>query len=356
MLSFRFQDPWWLLLLIPLALVGCLIYRRQKRTAILYSDTTILASLPVTLALRLKRFVPWILYAGMILAIIALARPQKGLEKFRVRSEGIAMEMCLDRSGSMSTEDFKLDGKRVDRLTAVKSVFTDFVEGDEDLGLAGRPDDLIGLIAFGGYADAKCPLTLDHAALIKMLDAVEIPKPIRDSTGQEVATDFYKEESNTAIGDALVLAVDRLKDADAKSKVIVLLSDGRSNTGIVEPAEAAKAAKAYGIKIYTIGIGGTQNQTQIVQTRYGLMQQIIEGVDEDTLKLIAKETGGKYFNATTTGALEKVYEDIGKLEKTENQGKIYKEYAELYNFFLLPGLCLIALQVVLVSTRFRSLP
>ena len=183
MLSFRFQDPWWLLLLIPLALVGYLILRRQKSTAIVYSDATILATLPVTMALRLKRFVPWVLYAGMVLAVVALARPQQGLEKFRMRSEGIAMEMCIDRSGSMEAEDFTLDKKQVDRLTAVKSVFKDFVEGDDAIGLPGRPNDMIGLIAFGGFADAKCPLTLDHKALITLLDAIQLPKPILDSTG-----------------------------------------------------------------------------------------------------------------------------------------------------------------------------
>jgi len=347
MLSFRFQDPWWLLMLIPLALVGYLMYRRQQRTAIVYSDVTILATLPLTMAMRLKRFVPWVLYAGMILAVVALARPQQGLEKFRVRTEGVAMEMCIDRSGSMKADDFTLDGKRVDRLTAVKSVFEDFVEGDEKAGLTGRPDDLIGLIAFGGFADAKCPLTLDHKALVTLLDSVQLPKPIIDSAGRQIATRFTEEESATAIGDALVLAVDRLKDSDAKSKVIILLSDGASNTGVVAPPEAVEAAKAYGIKVYTIGIGNPIAEMRL-PPEYRM--------DEATLKMIAGETGGKYFLATNTGALEKVYAEIDELEKTKHEGRVYKEYAELYRFFLLPGLCLIALQVVLVSTRFRSLP
>lgn len=355
MLNFRFQDPWWLLLLILLALIGYLIYRRQKRTAIVYSDVTVLATLPMTMALRMKRFVPWVLYAGMFLGIIALARPQQGLEKTRLRSEGIAMEMCIDRSGSMEAEDFTLDGKRVDRLTAVKSVFKDFVEGNESLGLEGRHDDLIGLIAFGGFADAKCPLTLDHDALITVLDAIQIPKPALDSTGRPIAPRMYELETSTAIGDALVLAVDRLKESKAKSKVIVLLSDGASNTGEVAPPEAVEAAKAYGVKIYTIGIGDP-NAMQTVQTMLGPMRQPAAEMDEATLEMIADETGGKYFLATSTGALENVYAEIDQLEKTKNEGRVYKEYAELYHFFLLPGLCLIALQVVLVSTRFRSLP
>ena len=355
MLSFRFQDPWWLLLLIPLALIGYLIYRRQKSTAIVYSDTTILATMPVTMAMRLKQFVPWVLYGGMILAIIALARPQQGLEQFRQRSEGIAMEMCIDRSGSMETEDFTLDGKEVNRLTAVKDVFKDFVQGDDKIGLQGRPNDLIGLIAFGGFADAKCPLTLDHDALVTVLDSVKLPKPILDSSGRPIAQGMYQEESSTAIGDALILAVDRLKHSDAKSKVIILLSDGASNTGIVTPPEAAEAAKAYGIKVYTIGIGDP-NATRTVQTMFGPVRGPAAEMDEATLKMIASETSGKYFLAKNTGALEKVYAEIDKLEKSKNEGRVYKEYAELYHYFLLPGLCLIALQVVLTSTRFRSLP
>lgn len=341
----RFQDPWWLLLLMPLALIGYLIYRRQKSTAIVYSDATILATLPVTMAMRLKRFVPWILYSGMCLAIIALARPQHGLEKFRVRAEGIAMEMCIDRSGSMVEEDFILDGKRVDRLTAVKSVFKDFVKGDEDLDLKGRSEDMIGLIAFGGFVDAKCPLTLDHTALVKVLDSIQIPKPILDSTGRPIALNFHDIEQATAIGDALIMAVDRLKESDAKSKVIVLLSDGASNADVVKPPEAVEAAKAYGIKVYTIGIG---NPNAMLFSE--------NEMDVATLKMIANETGGKYFLATSTGALKNVYAEIDQLEKTANESRVYKEYAELYHFFLLPGLCLIAIQVVLTSTRFRSLP
>ncbi|MGD9126325.1 MAG: VWA domain-containing protein [Planctomycetia bacterium] len=343
------------MLLIPLALIGYFIYRRQKGTAIVYSDATILATLPVTMMLKIKRIVPWILYGGMVLAILALARPQQGLERSRVRTEGIAMEMCIDRSGSMKEDDFILDRKRVDRLTAVKSVFRDFVEGDETLGLQGRPNDLIGLIAFGGFADAKCPLTLDHEALVQILDTIQVPAPIRDRSIYEIDPAFHEQERLTAIGDALVLAVDRLKDSKAKSKVIVLLSDGASNTGVVKPEEAVEAAKAYGIKIYTIGIGDP-NPARLLRMPRGPMLQPGGEMDEATLKMLANETGGKYFLATTTGALEKVYAEINQLEKTKIENRVYREYAELYHMFLLPGLCLITLQVVLVSTRFRSLP
>ena len=152
-----------------------------------------------------------------------------------------------------------------------------------------------------------------------------------------------------------MLAVDRLKDSDAKSKVIVLLSDGASNAGLVTPPEAVEAAKAYGIKIYTIAIGDP-NGMQTIQTMLGPMRQPAGEMDVETLKMLAGETGGKYFLAKNTDALEKVYAEIDQLEKSKNEGRVYKEYAELYHFFLLPGLCLIALQVVLVSTRFRGLP
>ena len=373
--GFRFHDPVWLLLLIPLAVLAVVMLRRRGRAAVLYSDVAMLRALPVTMASRVKRLLPWLWFAGMVFLIIALARPQYGREEFRVRTEGIAVEMCIDRSGSMQAMDFEIDGRRVDRLTAVKDVFREFVSGDKqpqtDDGksdgkkrrpgggkLPGRPDDQIGLIAFGGYANAKCPLTLDHDALLSVLDTVKIPQPIHNSQGEVINERLLREEMSTAIGDALALAVDRLKDVKAKSKVIILLSDGESNAGVLEPAEAAEAAKAYGIKVYTIGVGSTGEAPFPAIDALG-RKVLVRGsvkLDEETLKMLAETTGGRYFNATNTAALEEVYAEIDKLEKSETKGRLYSKYGELYRWAMWPGLAAILLAVVLFATRFRSLP
>ncbi len=356
MTGFRFQDPLWLLALVAVAAVGVAAMRRRRGVAVLYSDVRLVKRLPVTLALRVKRLLPWLRMVGLALIVVALARPQQGLEQFRIRTEGVAIQMCIDRSGSMQAMDFHLDGRQVNRLTAVKQVFRDFVAGKDQL--AGRPNDLIGLVEFGGYADSKCPLTLDHGALLQVLDTVKIPEPIRDSAGRVINHHLYEEDMSTALGDAVVLAVDRLKDIQAKSKVIILLSDGKQTAGVVEPAEAAKTAKTYGIKIYTIGVGSTGLAAIPAFDLFGnlsLQPQHVE-LDEETLRMLADTTGGRYFHAEDTATLEHIYAEIDRLEKSRSEGRLYTEYRELYLYALLPGLGLILLESVLVSTRFRSLP
>ena len=356
MSGWRFQDPLWLLLAAPLVLLVVLAVRHQRRYAMLYSSARLLKGLPTTMALRCKRLLPWIRLAGLLLLTVALARPQRGLREFRVRSEGIAIQMCLDRSGSMQALDFRLEGERVDRLTAVKDVFRKFVAGGGTL--PGRQDDLIGLVAFGGFAEGKSPLTLDHGALLEVLDSIEIPQPARDSQNPSINRRFWEEELATAIGDAVALAVDRLKDVKAKSKVIILLSDGESNAGVVYPQEAAQTAKTYGIKIYAIGVGTTGQAPFPDVDLFGrkiLVPQMVR-LDEDTLKMLAKETGGQYFHAEDSRGLEEVYASIDQLEKTATESRLYSEYRELYQWFMLPGLGLVLLVAVLSCTRFRSLP
>jgi len=356
MMGFQFQDPTWLLLLLPLALLAWLAMRRSRGVAVLFSNLDIPRSLPVTLALRTKRLLPYLAIAGTAVLIFALARPQRGREEFRILTEGVAIEMCVDRSGSMQAMDFGVKGNRVNRLAAVKKVFNDFVQGKD--GLPGRPDDQIGLIAFGGYADDECPLTLDHGVLSQIVETVQIPKPIYDKQGRVINARLLEEEQLTAIGDAVALAVDRLKPIKAESKVIILLSDGEQTAGLVSPHEAAEAAKAYGIKIYSIGIGSTgrapfpavdpSGRTVLVPAEVRL--------DEQTLKQMAETTGGRYFNARSTKALEEVYGEIDKLEKSRTKGRLYTEYRELYQYPALAGLGMILLGIVLASTRFRSLP
>ncbi|NQT16945.1 MAG: VWA domain-containing protein, partial [Planctomycetes bacterium] len=333
MTGFRFQDPLWILLLAPLAVLGVLAILRQRRVAVLYSDVSILGTLPVTMALRAKRLLPWVRLLGLALVIVALARPQRGREEFRIRTEGIAIQMCIDRSGSMQATDFHLDGQQVDRLTAVKRVFRDFVAGEGRL--PGRPDDLIGLVAFGGYAESKCPLTLDHGALVQVLDTVqmaELRQTLQDENLdrrmpkalQQQLRAALQEETLTAVGDAVALAVDRLQDVKAKSKVIILLSDGKSNAGAVDPVAAAEAAKTFGIKVYAVGIGSTGWARVPVQDRFGrtYFERTWVELDEEALQNLAQTTGGRYFNAKDTKALEQVYTEIDALEKTLSEGRL----------------------------------
>lgn len=354
--GFRFQDPLWMLLLIPLIACGWLAIRRQRRSVVMYSSIEILKALPQTLALRVKRLLPWLKIVGLGLVVVALARPQHGREEFRVRTEGVSIEMCVDRSGSMLAQDFVLDQDRVNRLEAVKHVLHQFVAGDGEFD--GRPDDLIGVVGFGGFADAVCPQTLDHGALLEVLKSLEVAAPVRDATGRVINADLLREEQATAIGDAVALAVDRLKDVEAKSKVIILLSDGENTAGVVEPQEAAEAAESFGVKIYSVGVGTTGMAPFPAVDPFGrdVLSPRPVRLDETTLKMLAETTGGRYFNAQDTQTLEQVYAEIDKLEKTETEGRLYTEYRELFQYWMVSGLCCVLLEVLLASTRFRSLP
>jgi Ca-activated chloride channel family protein len=354
----RFQSPLWLLVLLALGLMGVLAVRRQRRAAVLYSDVSLLRTLPATLALRVKRALPWVRLLGLALVITALARPQHGIEEFRIQAEGIAIQMCIDRSYSMAALDFNLDGQQVDRLTIVKRVFRDFVMGKGKL--EGRKNDLVGLVTFGGFVEPKCPLTLDHGALVQVLEQVEIPRPIFDSRGRVINERLLQEDSATAIGDALALGANRLKDVQAKSKVMILLTDGEQTAGVLKPDEGAKVAKTLGVKVYTIGIGhnGLVPIPEPMPDAFGrrVIRQQVFPLDEQTLKGIADTTGGKYFSAEDAEGLENVYAEIDQLEKSPSEGRLYSEYHEWYQYFMFPGLGLILLEIVLAGTRFRSLP
>jgi len=323
MIDFRLQDPWWLLLLIPLGWLGLRASRRRDGAAILYSEVSLLSLLSETRAQQWKWLVPWVRTGGIALLVAAMARPQCGQEEFRVRAEGIAILICIDRSGSMQ-EPFDVGSGRLSRLEAARRVFRDFV--------AGRQEDRIGLLAFTGFVENKCPLTLDHNALLQILDTVQVTAPPADPSQAEDPR--WAEERLTAIGDAVATAIVRLKDARVKSRVIILLSDGMQTAGVVGPSEAAETAEALGIKIYTISLRENPG----------------------TLKDLAEKTGGRCFCATDGQALDHVRAEIGQLEKSMTEGRLYTQYRELYPFLMFPGLGLILLEIVLVSTRLRPLP
>jgi Ca-activated chloride channel family protein len=354
--EFRFEYPLALLLLVLPIAIGLWTWRRQRRTAAIFSSVRLLDGLPVTARLLLRRLLPGVRVLGLLLLVVALARPQMGLRQFRVRSEGIAIAMCLDRSGSMQALDFSEGNQLVNRLQAVKRVMRDFVLGAGSL--EGRPDDQISLIAFGGYAEDKTPLTLDHDSLVEQLDAVEIPQPVLDDQGRLLNERLLQEEMATAIGDAVALAVDRLKQVEAKSKVVILLSDGENTAGVVTPEEAARTARQFGVKIYSIGVGSSGLAPFPTTDRFGrqaITRQRVR-LDEATLKMMADTTGGRYFNARDSGALESVYAAIDQMEKTVSEGRVYTQYNDLYLRLLLPGLAMLLLDAVLRTSWLRTIP
>ena len=350
-----FHSPLWFLLLIPFVVLVVWNRKVRVRRGIVYSDITVLKQTPQTLWQQIRRVISVFPYMALLLLIVALARPQAGREDFRVKTDGIAILMCIDRSGSMQAIDFRREGRWMSRLEAVKITFREFVLGNEKL--PGRANDLIGLIAFGGFVDSVCPLTLDHFNLVSMLESIQLAEANKDALGQEIAAAFVNEERLTAIGDALVEAVERIKDAPAKSKVIILLSDGEQTAGITTPIEGAFAAKAYGIKIYTIGIGTTGTAAFIERDPFGKEFITYQPVtlDQRTLMEVARDTGGRYFNAQNIQALEDVYSQIDNLEKTELEGRQYTKFNEYYVYCLWPSMGLLLVYVVTFSTRLRML-
>lgn len=355
LLGLRFGAPAWLLLLLLLPLLAWW-QRRRGRGALRFSDRSLFLEAPVTLAQRAAAWLARAEQLALALLVAALARPQRGLTEHRLRTDGIAIVMALDRSDSMRACDFELDGKRVDRLEVVKDVFRRFVAGGD--GLAGRSDDLVGLVSFGGWPEERCPLTLDHGALLQALEAVVIPEPLTDARGRAVAEELHAESVSTAIGDALALAVERTQAAPAKSRVVVLLSDGENTAGALAPLEAAEAAAALGVRVHTIGVGSTGRVPFPQRDRFGQVGYAAMNVrlDEATLRAVAEATGGRYWNAQDRAALERVYAEIDALEKSEFEGGAFVEWRELYTSLLAPAAALLLLSLLLGATRLQVAP
>ncbi|OYP38141.1 VWA domain-containing protein [Rhodopirellula sp. MGV] len=277
--------------------------------------------------------------------IVALAGPRTPNAESKVSREGIAIMMVVDRSGSMKARDLVEGDYSVDRLQVVKEVFRQFVLGDSDSGTQGRDDDAIGLIAFAGFADSLCPLTLDHGNLVSMADELQIA----DS----------RQEDGTAIGDGLALAVERLRRSKTKSKVVILLTDGSNNAGVIDPEQAADVAQASGVKVYCIGTG-TRGRAPFPTidpfTGRSILAEIPVELDEDTLKMIADKTGGEYFRATDRDSLVGIYQQIDKMERTKVTEQRYLQYDERYRTPLLIGVILLGASLLSRATIFRTLP
>jgi Ca-activated chloride channel family protein len=353
-----FHHPWFLLLLFLVPLVGWRLWSANRDTAVSFSSAAANWNVRPTWRQRIVWVPSALMLTALTLMIVALARPRHGREQTIIDSDGIAIEMVVDRSGSMQALDFQIEGQHVDRLTAIKNVAAKFVGGDEeserDGALPGRVSDLIGLITFAGYADAVTPPTLDHTFLIAQLEKTSIVDQRREG----------RSEDGTAIGDALSLAVDKLSTLDerqkekVKSKVVILLTDGENTAGETEPIQAAELAKAMGIKVYTIGVGTKGRAPFPVFRRGGQISFEYHDVniDEETLRAIADETGGKYFRATDTKSLEAIYDEIDQLEKTKVEAQQFVDYRELavqsarLGRFRVPALLLMALLMLAVRT------
>lgn len=338
-----FADGKWLPYLLAAVALHALVWawlevrgRRRRVPAVRYSSLARLAALRPSWAVRLRPVVRSLRVVTLGLLVLALARPQVGRSETVVRTEGIDIMLVLDTSGSMRALDLDADRgirDRRTRLDVAKSVVERFVEG--------RANDRIGLVVFGEEAFTQCPLTLDHGVLATFLDRVEIG----------IAGDA------TAIGSALGIAVKRLADSEAASKVVVLLTDGRSNAGVISPLRAAELAKAKGVRVYTVAAGTRGKAPFVVDSLLGpqVVYQDVE-IDEETLAKVAEITGGEAFRAVDREALEQIYGRIDQLERTEIEETKYMEYDERFAGLVVPAIGLLLLEALLLRTRFRRVP
>ncbi len=316
-------SPWWLLLLLVVQLVPFQRWLTGRNTL----------AVPTTSGpgpgRSLRTLLAWVPSAlrtvGLMLVVLALARPRVAHRTVSIDSEGLDILLAVDTSGSMQAEDMQYGLSRLQRLEAAKAVMTEFVKA--------RPHDRIGVVVFGEEAWTQVPLTLDHDTLEALITQIEI--------GNAGA-------GGTAVGTAIAVSAKRMKDLEAPSKIVILLTDGRSNAGQVEPMAAAQAAAALGIKVYTIGVGGRGG---------GLLGMMLgDGVDVEGLTAIAEATGAKFFRATDVSSLQDVYRTIDELEPSTAEVLTQVEHEELFRWLLLPGLVLLVFDALLSATLFRRGP
>jgi Ca-activated chloride channel family protein len=330
---YRFANPEYLYLLLIIPLLGYWYWKRAWRQSsrIRYSDIRIVKRVGRTKKQQARHLLFALRMLFLALIIFSFARPQSGSKMRETSTEGVDIMLTLDVSSSMLAEDFKPKN----RLVAARKVAEEFIQG--------RQNDRMGLVIFAGESFTQCPLTLDYGVLLTILQETEVAD---------------KEWDGTAIGMGIVNAVNRLRDSKAKSKVIILLTDGVNNRGQVDPVTAANIAAALDIKIYTIGAGtrGTAMypvDDPLLGRRY-IPQQV--EIDEDVLRKIADITKGKYFRATSTEKLSEIYQEIGEMEKTKIEVTEFTRYEEYFKYFLSLGLLLFALELVLTNTLFRKIP
>lgn len=325
-----FAKPlYFILMVIPLAMIVWYLFRQRRAEAtIQFSTTQGIDKIKPSMKVRL-RHLPFVLQVLAIMALIAaLARPQTSNSWENVTTEGIDIMMSMDISSSMLAADLKPN-----RLEAAKDVAAAFING--------RQNDNIGLVVFSGESFTQVPLTTDHAVLLNMFQSIQ--------SGMI--------EDGTAIGLGLANSVSRLKESKAKSKVIILLTDGSNNRGEIAPVTAAEIAKSFGIRVYTIGVGTIGTAPYPVQTPFGVQyQNMAVDIDENVLKQIASMTGGQYFRATDNKSLKGIYDEIDKLEKTKMKTSQYSKKYEQFKYFALAAFIFLLIQVVLRYTVYRKIP
>jgi Ca-activated chloride channel homolog len=330
-----FKDPiiFWLLLVLGLAAFAGRP-GRSKTSSFTFSSEDLLKGLKPTARVRFGKSLIILRVTAIALIIMALARPQAILDSSKTVSEGVDIVLDIDTSTSMLAEDFVLASRRINRFDLVREVVKDFIKK--------RKDDRIGMVAFAARAYTVCPLTTDYAWLNENLDRVRVGM-IEDAT---------------AIGSAIASSINRLKNSKTKSKIIIMLTDGVNNAGNISPLIAAEAAKALKIKIYTIAVGTKGLSPYPMKDYYGrtIYRNIPIEIDEESLKKIAETTGGKYYLATDTEKLRKIYEEINSLEKSNIEHFGYREYNELFYYFLIPALILLAIEIFLANTVFLKVP
>lgn len=328
----RLAHPWLLLLL--LLVLPFILYRERRRraaveAALAVPDSAALRAAPPSLRSRLVRLLPHLELAALLLTVVILARPQSGVREREVLSEGIDIMLALDVSGSMKAEDFKPN-----RLAAAKEVAKEFIRG--------RTGDRIGLVVFASDSYTQCPLTLDYGVLVDLIDQV----------------DFGIITDGTAIGMGIANAANRLKESKAKSKVVILLTDGVNNAGRIDPLTAARLAAALGVRVYTVGAGVEGEAPYPVEDPvFGRRTMMVPStIDEEILRSIAQATGGEFFRAKDNGTLKAIYDRISKMETTKIETREYLRYDELGPVMLLPALALLLLVLLLESTMLLKVP
>jgi len=327
----HFQNPWalFLLLLVPLLAWDYMRRHQQRRASIRFPSLAVVKRMPPSGAYRFRHVLAVLRFTAVALIVVALARPQQGEALEDVTAEGIDIMLLLDISSSMKTMDLKPN-----RMLAAKAVFQKFI--------LGRKHDRIGLVVFAGHSYTQCPLTLDYNVLTELLQQV----------------DFGHVEDGTAIGTAILNGVNRLRQSNAKSKVMILLTDGGNNAGEVDPVTAARVAQALGIKIYTVGVGKDGDQPiEVDDPVFGKRIVLARSdVDLGLLKQIADITGAKTYHAQDSQALQDIYATIDKLEKSDIKTTSYYRYRELFMGLVYLALLLILIEAALAHTRFRKVP
>jgi len=329
-----FQSPWFLIL-APLVLTAIFYRKLQgKKAAIKFSSGKLLSGIEPSLKVKMSAHLTELRAAAVMLMILALARPVYPMAQSKIRTEGIDIVLAVDVSTSMRAEDFEIGTKRMNRLDVVKNVIEDFVRR--------RKNDKIGMVVFASRTYTVCPLTLDKNWLLKNLERVRIGM-VGDGT---------------AIGSGIASALNRLKATKAKDKVIILLTDGRSNAGKIHPLTAAEMARTLGVKIYAIGAGSKRPAPYPFRDAFGrvVYKPVNIDIDEETLEKIASITGARFYRATDTESLREIYSRIDKLETYPIEEKGYTRYRELFPLLLFPGLIILLLEIILGNTILRIIP